>query len=67
MAPYATLIDGRVRERQLNMISKAFTALPLEKVASMLAFSVDEAEKGENCVYGQCFSGVYDESACVCD
>ncbi|CAM9200964.1 unnamed protein product [Scytosiphon promiscuus] len=45
MASYATLIDARVRERQLNMISKAFTALPLEKVASMLAFSVEDAEK----------------------
>ncbi|CAN0098128.1 unnamed protein product, partial [Hapterophycus canaliculatus] len=45
MVPYARLIDARMRERQLNIISKAFTALPLEKVASMLAFSVEDAEK----------------------
>lgn len=46
MAPYITLIENRVKERQLIIISKAFTALPLSRMASMLACSIGDAEKG---------------------
>lgn len=46
LAPYITLIENRVKERQLAIISKAFTALPLARVASMLACSIEDAEKG---------------------
>ncbi|CAM9744610.1 unnamed protein product [Ectocarpus fasciculatus] len=45
LAPYVALIETRVRERQLTVISKAFTVLPLESVAGMLACSVEDAEK----------------------
>lgn len=46
LAPYVALIKTRVKERQLIIISKAFTALPLERVATMLACSIEDAEKG---------------------
>ena len=54
LAPYVALIGARIKERQLVIISKAFTALPLGRMASMLACSAEEAEKGA-CV-----------CACVC-
>eukprot|EP00752_Nemacystus_decipiens_P009271 g8283.t1 len=45
LAPYVALIGDRIKERQLIIISKAFTALPLGRMASMLACSVEDAEK----------------------
>lgn len=47
LAPYVALIETRVRERQLTVISKAFTVLPLESAAGMLACSAEDAEKGK--------------------
>lgn len=46
VAPYVSLVRERLWERQLVIISTGFTSLPLERVASMLSCSVDEAEKG---------------------
>ena len=46
LAPYVALVEGRVKERQLVIISKAFMALPLARMASMLGCSVEDAEKG---------------------
>ncbi|CAM9871874.1 unnamed protein product [Pylaiella littoralis] len=45
LAPYIALIENRVKERQLIIIPKAFTALPLARVSSMLACSIEDAEK----------------------
>eukprot|EP00903_Cladosiphon_okamuranus_P012642 g11827.t1 len=45
LAPYTALLGDRIKERQLLIISKAFTALPLTRMADMLACSVEDAEK----------------------
>lgn len=51
--PLVSLLRERLFERQLELISQAYTCLPLERAAAMLGCSVDDAEKGV-CVHVFC-------------
>lgn len=46
VSKYIALLQGRLWDRQVNIIADAFTSLTLERVASMLSCGVDDAEKG---------------------
>lgn len=46
ISPFASLLREHVRERQLTVLSKAFTSLTLERVASMLDCDIDGAMEG---------------------
>ncbi|CAM9998809.1 unnamed protein product [Ascophyllum nodosum] len=45
IAGYVSLLRDRLWERQLDIISRGFNSLPLERVATLMGSSVDEAEK----------------------
>lgn len=47
IAPFVDLLRERVSERQVRLISQAYTCLPLDRAAEMMGCSVDEAEQGE--------------------
>lgn len=46
MAPFVALLRDRIWQRQLQLISLAYTCLPLERAAAMLGSSLDDVEQG---------------------